>query len=215
MKEIRELVSSISSRCHKLNRSRALLVGMSGIDASGKGFVSKELADLLETKNLTVAQINADGWLNLPHVRFSQHRHVDHGHHFYENALRLDEMFERLILPLKQNRSINLTADFAEETAADFRPHNYVFNDIDIILLEGIFLFKPSYVDYFDLKVWVECGFETAMKRAIRRSQEGLTEVETVTAYESIYFPAQRLHFLLDSPQRASDLILQNDEKPA
>lgn len=208
-----DLINAILSKRKQIPVEQSLLVGISGIDASGKGLVANKLAERLSA--FSVAVINADGWLNLPHVRFSRHADADHDRHFYENALRLDEMFERLILPLKQNRSINLTADYAEETATEFRAHSYVFDDIDIILLEGIFIFKPSYVDYFDLKVWVECSFETAMKRAITRSQEGLTEAETITAYESIYFPAQRLHFRLDSPQTASDLILQNDEKAA
>lgn len=189
----------------------AALVGISGIDASGKGFVTKKLAEQLP--GFKIAVINADGWLNLPHVRFTKGAGTDHGRHFYENALRLDEMFERLILPLKQNRSINMTADLAEETATEFRPHTYVFSDIDIILLEGIFLFKPEYIEHFDLRIWVECSFETAMGRAIERSQEGMTADETATAYEAIYFPAQRLHFRLDHPREDSDLILQNDKK--
>lgn len=206
-----ELTNRIAQLRSKIPKRQAALVGISGIDASGKGFVTKKLAEQLP--GFKIAVINADGWLNLPNVRFTQSAGANHGRHFYENALRLDEMFERLILPLKQNRSISITADFAEETAVEFRPHHYDFRDIDIILLEGIFLFKPEYLDYFDLKIWVECSFETAMGRAIERSQEGMTADETVTTYEAIYFPAQRLHFRLDSPREVSDLILQNDEK--
>lgn len=208
MNEIGELTNSIIVKRRECNPACALLVGISGIDASGKGFVVSRLAEQLADFN--VAVISVDGWLNLPHVRFSD---ADHGRHFYENALRLDDMFERLILPLRRNRSINITANFAEETVAEFRPHNYLFDNIDIILLEGIFLFKKPYADLFDLKIWVDCDFGTAMRRAIARSQEGLTKEETIAAYERIYFPAQRLHFRLDSPQAASDLIFQNDNK--
>ena len=208
---IDELANHVARLRSNVAKPGAALVGISGIDASGKGFVTRKLAEQLP--GFKIAVINADGWLNLPHVRFTQRAGADHGRHFYENALRLDEMFERLILPLKQNRSVYLTADFAEETAAEFRKHNYAFSDIDIILLEGIFLFKLSFLEYFDLRVWVECSFETALGRAIERSQEGLTADKTAAAYEAIYFAAQRLHFQLDSPREASDLILQNDKK--
>lgn len=205
-----EVIQSILTVRRGMSAGRAILVGISGIDASGKGFIATKLAEQLENKGFNVAVINVDGWLNLPHVRFTDQ---NHGRHFYENALRLDEMFETLVLPLRQNRSINITADLAEETAAEFRKHNYAFSDIDMILLEGIFLFKPSFLEHFDLRVWVDCSFETALSRAIERSQEGMTADETATAYEAIYFPAQRLHFHLDSPREASDLILQNDKK--
>lgn len=203
-----ELIEPILYKRREVSPKKSVLVGISGIDASGKGFIAAKLAERLENKGFNIAVINVDGWLNLPHIRFTDQ---DHGRHFYENALRLDEMFESLVLPLKQKRSIRITEDLAEETAVEFRPHQYDFKDIDIILLEGIFLFKPEYIDYFDLKVWVECSFETAMDRAVSRSQEGMTADETIAAYERIYFPAQRLHFQLDSPQTASDLTLQND----
>lgn len=206
--ELRDLTNAILSKRCEIPITESLLVGISGMDASGKGFITSKLAEQLSA--FKVAVVNADGWLNLPHVRFSDE---DHGRHFYENALRLDAMFKRLILPLKQSRSINITADLAEETATEFREHNYLFDDIDIILLEGIFLFKKPYADLFDLRIWVDCSFETALSRAIVRSQEGLPTEETIAAYSTIYFPAQRLHFWLDSPREVSDLILQNDEK--
>lgn len=120
-------------------------------------------------------------------------------------------MFEQLILPLKANRSLNLIADFAEETARKFRRHNYIFENVEVILPEGIFLFKPAFRSFFDLKIWIECSFETALHRAIARSQENLPPAETVRAYETIYFPAQKIHFAKDDPQSKADLILEND----
>jgi uridine kinase len=188
--------------------SNAMLVGISGIDASGKGFTSKLLFDGLKQHGLRVALINIDGWLNLPHVRFDRRNPVEN---FYLNALRLDEMFERLILPLRERRFISLEADLAEETADEFHRYRYHFDNIDIILLEGIFLFKREYVEHFDLKIWIECSFETSLRRAIHRSQEGLSEHDTVKAYQEIYFPAQELHFAIDRPREAADLIFENN----
>src|SRR5689334_5439582 len=173
----------IEKRLSEISGGRSLLVGISGIDASGKGYVSACLESSLRERGVRVALASVDGWLNLPHVRFSG---TDPGGHFYENALRLDEMFERMILPLKRNRGIDVTADFTEETATAYRPHRYLFSDVDVILLEGIFLFQPKYQDHFDLKVWVECSFETAFGRAVARSQEGFDAEATIAAYETI-----------------------------
>jgi uridine kinase len=156
------------------------------------------------------ALINADGWLNLPSVRFSDERQAA-GQHFYEFGLRLDEMFERLIKPLVYSRSIDLTTDHTEETATKFRKHRYRYSNVDIVLLEGIFLFKRAFADYFDLKIWLECSFETALERAVLRGQERLSPTETTTAYREIYFPAQEHHFKSDDPVRSADLVFVND----
>jgi uridine kinase len=189
---------------------RSVLVGISGIDASGKGHVTARLVAALRAQGLHAVGINLDGWLNLPAKRFSRERPAEH---FYENALRFEELFEQLILPLRQRRSLRLEAALVEETADDFHRHVYEFEDVDAILLEGIFLFKQAYRPLFDLAVWVDCSFETALERALARGQEGLPAEETVRAYETIYFPAQRLHFRVDSPRGSADHILPNDAR--
>lgn len=204
-----QLSTEIISKARQMPAENSFLVGISGIDAGGKGFIARQVATQLEAAEFRVALINVDGWLNLPQLRFSKD---DPGRHFYDNALRLDEMFERLVLPLKTDRSINVTVDFAEETATDYRPHRYDFNNIDVILLEGIFLFKRKYVQHFELKVWIECSFDTALQRAISRQQEGLNRDETIAAYKTIYFPAQRYHFQMDEPRVAADVVFMNDE---
>ena len=198
----------ISDKFDMMPKDRSLLVGFSGIDTSGKGYVTAKLSERLRAQGLNIAIINVDGWLNLPNIRFG---HNNLAKHFYKNAIRFDEMFLKLVMPLRDNRSIKLIADFAEETANEFRKHVYCFENIDVILLEGIFLFKKKYQNLFDLKIWIECSFRTALKRAIDRSQEGLPEMGTIGAYETIYFPAQRIHFERDRPKETVNLILPND----
>jgi uridine kinase len=209
MLENSSVIYAIIEKRKALSPQHALLVGISGIDASGKGFVTTRIAESLKKRGLKLAVISADGWLNLPHVRFHQQ---DLAKHFYESAIRFDEMFEHVILPLRRTRNVNVKSDFAAETAMTFRKHRYVFRNIDIVLLEGIFLFKLGYRGYFDLKIWIECSFQTALRRAIERGQEGLPPTETQYAFETIYFPAQRIHLDRDDPRRAADFILHNDD---
>jgi uridine kinase len=201
------IADRITDLHNQLPAEQPLLAGISGIDASGKGYVTRELAKLLKPSR-NVAVINVDGWLNLPHIRFSE---TDRGRHFYHHALRLDEMFDRLVLPLKRDRRIDLTYDHTDETGTTYRPEQIVLNDIDIILLEGIFLFQPRFLPHFDLTMWIDCPFETALERAVTRSQEGLTREDTVKAYGTIYFPAQQIHFELDHPQTIADITFSND----
>jgi uridine kinase len=187
---------------------RAVLVGISGIDGSGKGFVTAKLAEALRARLLNVAPISGDDWLNLPDVCINRDNYAEH---FYQHAIRFDEMFERLILPLLQNREITITADCADAKATAFRKHCYQFRKIEIVLLEGIFLFKPRYQHHFDLRLWIDCSFERALARAITRSQEGLPPAETIKAFETIYFPAQRIHLRRDNPRETADIIFANE----
>ena len=191
-----------------LMEQKALLVAISGIDGSGKGYITSKLDNILAQQNLRVATINIDGWLNLPAKRFS---HTSPAEHFYKNAIRFDSLFTQLILPLRNHRSIVLEVNYTEETASEYRTHVYQFKDIDVILLEGIYLLKRQFQSMYDLSFWIDCTFQTALERAIARSQEGLSPAETVAAYQTIYFPAQRIHFERDQPQQAATAIILND----
>jgi uridine kinase len=70
-------------------------------------------------------------------------------------------------------------------TASSYRPHVYDFHDADVVLLEGIFIYKRAYRPHFDLACWIDCTFETALERALRRAQEGLPPGETIEAYRT------------------------------
>jgi uridine kinase len=205
---VQTAIERIASAQRKIAPRRSTLVAISGIDGSGKGYLTREIDRQLCGRGFTVAVINVDGWLRLPHERFSSTRPAEH---FYTNAFRFEEMFEKLVVPLRQRRWISVEADFADETATAYRKFHYQFSDIDIILLEGIYLLKRRYQHHYDASLWIDCSFDTALKRAVARAQEGLPPEETVRAYRQIYFPAQKLHFRRDFPRQAASLILDND----
>ena len=208
MVDINRIVETILHRRELIAPERSLLVGISGIDGSGKGYVTKQIEARITQHSIATANINADGWLNLPDKRFSATKPAAH---FYKNAIRFDQLFKKLLLPLRESRSVEVIADFAEETATNFSKHNYRFRNVGIVLVEGIFLFKREYRELFDLKIWVDCSFFTALARALERRQEGLPPVATIEAYETIYFPAQQIHMGLDQPRQSADLIVSND----
>ena len=207
---LRALAESIVTLRNTIPSRRAALIAVSGIDGCGKGWLAGRLARVLEEREFGVAVVNVDAWLNLPDVHFGDD---DPGARFYRHALRFEEMFASLVLPLRDRRQVDVEIDLAEETARAYRRHRYRFEDIDLVLLEGIFLLKRQHRIHYDASVWIDCTFETALERAIARGQEGLPPEETVRAYETIYFPAQRLHASIDAPREAATWIVPNDRR--
>lgn len=195
-----------------VSADRAALVAISGIDASGKGYLTAKLAEALQRRNLRVANINIDGWLNLPHIRFDRENSAGT---FYLRAIRFEAMFSQLIFPLRDRRTLAVEMDYAEETASEYRKRLCAYVDIDVILLEGIYLLKRGFQSYYDLSFWIDCSFETALERALVRGQEGLPPAATAEAYRTIYFPAQEIHFAKDQPRQAASAIINNDPRLA
>jgi uridine kinase len=205
---IEDVVARIGEARRQIPASRGVLVAVSGIDGSGKGYVAGKIVETLRAEGLRVAEINIDGWLNLPHIRFSKENPAEH---FYRHAIRFDALFSQLVLPLRDRRSLHIEVDFAEETATEYRRHTYDFQETEVIVLEGIYLLKREFLAHYDLSFWIDCSFDTALARALVRWQEGLSADETVAAYRTTYFPAQELHFARDDPKTGATAIVNND----
>jgi uridine kinase len=210
MPDLTTVVDQILLARQRVPAERSVLVAISGIDGCGKGYFTARLGEALQSKNVRVAKINIDGWLNLPVRRFSK---SDPAAHFYRFAIRFEEMFAQLVLPLRDQRSVRVEADYAEETASAFRREVYAFDDVDVILLEGIYLLKREFQTYYDLAYWIDCTEATALERAIARGQEHMTPAATARAYWTIYFPAQEIHLQRDDPRAAATAILSNDPR--
>lgn len=210
MSSLQKVVDRILAARDLIPSRRAVLTAITGIDGCGKGYLTAQIVESLQARGVRAVGINIDGWLNLPARRFDS---SDPARHFYDHAIRFEEMFGQLIFPLRDQRSLRLEADYAEETATTYRRHVYEFGEIDVIVLEGIYLLKRGFQNYYDLSCWIECSFETALDRAIARAQEGLPAAETIRAYRTIYFPAQEIHFRQDNPKAAATMIVNNDSR--
>lgn len=207
---LEDVVEGIVGVRRSVPAQRSVLVAVTGIDGCGKGYVTAQIVNALQGRGMRTAAINIDGWLNLPQTRFSD---CDSAEHFYQHAIRFSEMFSTLVLPLRDRRSVRIEAGYAEETASTYREHLYEFQDIDVIVLEGIYLLKRAFQSYYDLSFWIECSFETALDRAVARAQEGLPPEQTIAAYRRIYFPAQEIHLERDNPRAAATATICNDSR--
>lgn len=143
MANLDSAIERIVETHRRVPADRCALVAISGIDASGKGYLAANMVQALRTLDLHVANINIDGWLNLPQVRFRKNYPAEN----YRNAIRFVDMFRQLVFPLRDSGSLRIEMDYAEETATIYRKQLYEFKDIDIILLEGIYLLKTAISD--------------------------------------------------------------------
>lgn len=209
MIDIQDLANSILQKQSELSVDKAFLVAVSGIDGSGKGYITEKLITALNHQNFHAVSINLDAWHKLPSERFNSENPAQH---FYHNAFHFDTLFQQLILPLKNQRMINLTTVLTGIIGLP-ETYNYQFENVDVIVLEGIFLLKRSLQHFYDFKIWIDCSFVTALERATQRNQEDISPEQIIEDYQRIYFPAQKVHLAIDNPKSIADVIYINDSK--
>ncbi|MBP0004404.1 MAG: uridine kinase [Cyanobacteria bacterium SBC] len=210
MLNLQNILDSILEIRDRIPKQRSMLLTVSGIDGCGKGYLTLRIVDGLKAFGVNAVGIGGDGWLNLPDRRFNSENPAEH---FYLYAFRFDEMFSRFVLPLRDRRSISIEANFTEETATTYRKQLYEFEEVEVIVLEAIYLLQPAFVDEYDFSLWIDCSFKTALERALARGQEGLPTQEVINAYRTIYFPAQVIHFQRDNPRALATATINNDPR--
>lgn len=205
---LEELTCKVFEKQSGHDGSSLFTVAISGIDASGKGYTSALLQQQLEQKGLKTALLNIDPWQNIIPVRLQKENPAKN---FYEHAFRWNDFFDQLAVPLRCNKGIHLSVKGVYSHADECYDLDYHYDNKDILLIEGIFLFKKEFLSFYDYKIWINCSFSTGLQRAVKRNAEKLDEESLVSDYLTFYYPAQRYHFEIDNPAAAADIIFDND----
>ena len=208
MNSVNELTDNVIQKLQKHNADHLFTVAISGIDASGKGFITKQLEEELKNRGYAAANINIDPWQEPIPVRLKKEYAAEN---VYENIFRWDEFFKQLIFPLQEKKSIYLETQGIRTDADIYYPLTYDYQNLDVLLVEGILLFKRKYLSRYDLKIWVDCSFETGLQRAIMRNVENLDTEKLIDDYNTYYYPAQKIHLNRDNPLEAADIIFENN----
>ncbi len=180
---------------------------MSGIDGGGKTAFARDLATELRARGAAVAELALDPWHEPAEVRFSA---TAPARTFYDRAFRWEALFAELVDPLRRDRRFDGAFDLARGCGPERERRRYRFERVDLVLLEGVFLFRRERRSRFDFALWIDCPFDVALARALARNQEGLPEAELRRDYAAVYHAAQRIHLERDEPARAADAVFVN-----
>lgn len=187
--------------------NKAKIVAISGIEGGGKRALADKVADALRLDGISVAIVHTDDWEARDSIRFNV---MNSPQEYYLNAYRLDDMVEELILPLKLFGSVKTSTTL--ENVIQPRTIHYDLENIDIILIEGVYLLQSAYLDLYDYSVWIKSDFDAAFARLdsqvnIEQSQEAL-----VNLFEGLIKPAAQYHIYTDDPQGNAQSVYIEEE---
>jgi uridine kinase len=190
-----------------------VLAGIDGVDASGKTTLADKLAGHLEKSGRQIIRASIDGFHNPSSVRYRQGRESSDGYYrdsfnhelIIENLLRplgtSDLKFKEKVFDYRLDKEINIREQKAEKDA--------------ILIMDGIFLFRPELLHYWDIKIFLDAGFDVTLHRPIKRAKDRKdpdTEQDIIDLYNRRYIPGQKLYFQEASPQEKADIVIDNND---
>lgn len=207
-----ELIKYLSEVILNFKRRHAVRVGIDGVDASGKTTLADSLADYLKSKNIDVIRASIDGFHNPQSIRYQKGRNSHEG--YYRDSFNNQAIIENLLAPLGENGNLKYRkAIFDFKTDSEVVLPIETANKDSVLIMDGVFLFRPELINYWDLKVFIEADFKITVARATKRDGYYLgSEQEILDKYNQRYVPGQQLYFQEAKPQETADIVIENSD---
>jgi len=208
-----ELLHLLTTKIISKEKDTPVLVGIDGVDASGKTTLSDELINHLRKTNRPIIKASIDGFHNPKQVRYRKGRNSPEG--YYLDSFNYQALIDKLLLPLSLNGSLQYRTkvfNFLDNREVVSPIQNANHNSI--LIMEGIFLFRPQIVKYWDFKIFLDVHFKITLKRNINRTMEIQylgSEQEIVDKYKKRYMPGQKLYFKDANPKEKADIVIDNN----
>ncbi len=191
-----ELKAALLELYNKNESTKAQIFAISGIEGGGKRALSEKVAEGLTREGARVAVVHTDDWEAAKSIRFNV---MNSPEEYYLNAYRFDEMFEELILPLKLFGSIKTSVTL--DDVMNPRTVEYDFNNVDIIIIEGVYLLQEAYLNLYDYTCWVVSDYDAAFERLVSQNDVEQSQQALVNLFENLIKPAEQYHINADHPQ--------------
>jgi len=189
---------------------RPVVVGVTGIDASGKSHLSAELAALLRGRGAAVQTVHVDDFHHPRRQRCAPG--VSDPDRYLRHSFDFTRLIRQVLEPLRRHGELHTALAHLDLATDTFTAHRtYTIDAGTVVLVEGVFLLRPELRRLLDLTVYLHVPEHTALLRGATRDTAP-AGVDVAGRYRSKYLPAQREFLRQHPPADLADLIVDNTD---
>jgi uridine kinase len=206
------MIQQLADKITEVQKDSPVLVGIDGIDASGKTTLADELADELKKSNREIIRASIDGFHNSEKIRYSKGQNSPEGYYF--DSFNYKSVQEFLLNPLHSGDLKYKPVAFDYLNNRDVVSNCIEATRNAILIMDGIFLFRPELIKYWDLKIFLDIDFKVVTQRAIKRLAEKKhigSKEDILDKYNKRYILGQKIYLGNEEPRKKADIIIDNN----
>lgn len=192
---------------------RPMVLGINGVDGSGKTTLARALAADLAAREFPVCLISVDDFHYPRSIRARRGALSPEG--FRYDAINLAALADKALSPIAQAREFPVsiaTAVWSIDADAPVDRRAVISADT-MVVVEGVFLFDCPVLPLLDLKVYVRADFETTLQRVQIRDCHIFGSADAVVQrYRTKFIPGQRIYLQEVQPEQLADIVVDNDD---
>ena len=190
MEDILAFIKAKYEKHHSISRS--FVVGINGIDCSGKTTFAKAMS-----KYFSYYKIEND------------HLDIDN----FNNPAIESETYKSFVSGSWGKKDLNKYYELIINYSDAIRAVSESQKKYPLVILEGIFIYKPQLVNLFDLKIYLDIDISLGRKRFAKRSSLK-QDKRPFEIYDEIWMLSHIRYESEVHPKRISDLVIDyNDER--
>jgi uridine kinase len=194
-------LNTILEKIPKLSKGQRFVLGIDGLSRSGKTTFTKKLIQVLRDKDVQVCVIHLDDFILERKRRYN----TGHKEWFEYYSLQWDVEYLKSNLFEKIKVSNQLILPIYDGTSDVHHFHNVEIPDTCVFLIEGIFLQRPEWWEYFDFIAYLECPRDT------RFSRESDSTKKNIEKFRNRYWKAEDYYIKNRVPTKGADVVFNNE----
>ena len=185
------------------------VIGINGVDNSGKTVFSRDLEKYLRSRVYDTQLVELDDFHNKKEKRREGDDEIQA---YWDNAFDLDRLEQGVLKPIKEEGVLDVELELldleSDEYSVDKR---YKVGQNTVVILEGTLLFREPIDNYIDHRIFLDIDFSTVLDRAKLRD-EGRFDEDVIERYKRKYIPIQKKYFEECEPREKADLVIDNND---
>ena len=185
------------------------IIGINGVDTSGKTIFSERFARFLEITGLKTAVLHLDDFHNPAEVRRQGENEVDA---YYQHAFDYEKVCREILAPLQRDGRLDRDVMCLSLDTDRYEVRRHFSLDAEtVLLIEGVLLFREPLAAYLDGRIYLQISFEEVLRRAAVRDVPKYGQA-ILTRYVEKYLPVQKRYLAECDPLRQSDVVLDHED---
>jgi uridine kinase len=198
---------------------RPLVVGINGVDSSGKTEFSRSLSDSLAAQGLPHALVHIDDFM-LP--KATRRKGTSGADNYYNHTLDFQALRSQILEPVRAGAvPLTRTLQHPHPRTDDVQlvHTHHVPESPSALIVEGLFLFRPELADMFDARVYLDTPRDEVLRRVQERdvswggpdvAQRYIERyIPAHNTYEAIAGPALNAHVVVDTSSIDQPVIVR------
>ncbi|WP_234998449.1 kinase [Salirhabdus sp. Marseille-P4669] len=206
---VNSILDTLLTQYKDRKNHHTFIVGVDGLGGAGKTTFANKLGEELKEKGYHVITIHIDDYI----VELNKRYNTGHEEWYEYYSLQWDiqllqtELFQALS---DGDKLINLP--LYDKTTDTISTQKRYIKPTSIILIEGIFIQRREWREYFDFVIFIDCPHKERADRVLKRDLYIGDYQNRLTKYQKRYWIAEDKYIEVDDPLKKADVIYSSND---